>query len=113
MNTIQNFFQNITSRDIFNGGTLLLLWLIAINLIAFIGMGRDKRKARLGEWRTPEATLFLRAIIGGSIGSLLGMYVFHHKTRKPKFVIVMPLILILQILAVIVLAASSDGISFS
>lgn len=99
-------------RDYVNGGTLILAWLLVINLISFFTMGRDKRKARNGEWRTPEATLFLQAVIGGSVGSILGMTVFHHKTRKLKFRIGMPLILLVQVLFVLALLTFSDGVSF-
>ncbi|MDE6893461.1 MAG: DUF1294 domain-containing protein [Lachnospiraceae bacterium] len=60
-------------------------------------MGIDKYKAKKRAFRIPEATLFIIATIGGSVGSLIGMYTFRHKTRHRKFVIGMPLILILQI----------------
>lgn len=74
-----------------------------INLLAFSLMGIDKRKAIKGAFRIPEATLFIIAIIGGSIGSIVGMYVFRHKTRHFKFVYGMPAILIIQILLIILL----------
>lgn len=99
-------------RKYVNGGTLLLAWFLVINLIAFCSMGRDKRRARNGEWRIPEATLFLQALLGGSIGSILGMAFFHHKTRKLKFRIGMPLILLVQVLCVLALLSLSDGVSF-
>lgn len=76
---------------------ILAGYLILINIIGFAAMGMDKRKAKKHKWRTKEATLFLIAIIGGSPGSWLGMYVFHHKTRHWYFVIGMPLILIAQV----------------
>lgn len=60
-------------------------------------MGIDKLKARKRGFRIPEATLFLVALMGGSIGSLVGMYLFRHKTRHRKFTIGMPIILLLQI----------------
>jgi len=66
-------------------------------------MGLDKFKAKNHAWRIPESTLFFIAIIGGSIGSILGMRVFHHKTLHKKFTIGMPLILIIQIALVLVL----------
>jgi len=69
---------------------------VLINLAGLCLMGIDKRRARLGKWRIPERTLFLIALLGGSIGSLIGMYLFRHKTRHLKFVIGMPLILICQ-----------------
>jgi uncharacterized membrane protein YsdA (DUF1294 family) len=62
------------------------LYLIIINVISFIVMGFDKNRARKHLWRVPERILFLVAIIGGSIGSILGMYYFRHKTKHPRFV---------------------------
>lgn len=77
----------------------LLLYLLLVNAVGFVIMLADKRKAQQNLWRIPESTLLTVAAIGGSIGSLAGMHVFHHKTRKPKFYIGIPAILILQILA--------------
>ena len=61
-------------------------------------MGIDKLKAKKGMWRIPENTLFLFAFLGGGIGTITGMYTFRHKTKKMKFVIGMPSIVILEIL---------------
>ena len=72
-----------------------------INLITFILYGADKWKAVHKRWRISEAVLIGMAIAGGSAGGLLGMYVFHHKTRKPAFRFGVPVILILQILLLI------------
>lgn len=72
-------------------------YFLILNIIGFAMMGIDKRKAIKGAFRIPEATLFIVALIGGSMGSILGMYTFRHKTRKRRFVYGMPLILILQI----------------
>lgn len=80
---------------------LLLSYLIAINLIGFALMGIDKYKAKKRAFRIPEATLFTVAVIGGSIGSILGMYAFRHKTRHRSFVYGMPLILIIQIILIL------------
>ena len=80
---------------------IIILYLIAINLIGFCMMGVDKRKARRGKWRVKEASLFLPAVIGGSLGSWLGMYVFRHKTKHWYFVVGMPLILVLQVIVVL------------
>ena len=80
-----------------NAFTILLVYLLSLNLIGFVIMGIDKWRARKQAFRVPEATLFLIALIGGSIGSILGMYAFRHKTRHLSFVIGMPLILILQL----------------
>ena len=77
--------------------TLLSSYFIGINLIGFALMGIDKYKAKKRAFRIPEATLFIIAIIGGSIGSIVGMYAFRHKTRHRSFVYGMPFILILQI----------------
>lgn len=81
--------------------TLLLSYFIGINLIGFALMGIDKYKAKKRAFRIPEATLFIVAIIGGSIGSILGMYTFRHKTRHRAFVYGMPFILIIQIALII------------
>lgn len=78
-------------------------YLVLINLTAFCLMGIDKRKAVKGAFRIPEATLFTVALIGGSIGSIIGMYTFRHKTRHFTFVYGMPAILILQIVLIILL----------
>jgi uncharacterized membrane protein YsdA (DUF1294 family) len=80
---------------------LTLLYLIIINASAFFLMLADKQKARHGAWRIPEATLMWTAILGGSIGALLGMYLFRHKTRHLKFILGIPLILTLQIVCAI------------
>lgn len=71
---------------------ILAIYLVIINLTGFILMGADKRKARLGNWRIPEKAFFIVSIIGGSLGSWAGMYVFRHKTRHWYFVVFMPLI---------------------
>ena len=68
-----------------------------VNIFGFASMGLDKAKARKHEWRISEAMLFFFAIIGGALGSLLGMYLFRHKTRHWYFRVGMPLILILWI----------------
>ena len=85
----------------------ILLYLAGVNLTGFAIMGIDKWKAKKQAFRIPEATLFLIAIIGGSIGSLIGMYTFRHKTRHMTFVIGMPVILALQILILFLLYNSS------
>ncbi len=75
----------------------LIIYLIIINVIAFMLMGIDKGRAKRQAWRIPEKTLFGSAIIGGSIGANLGMQVFRHKTKHLSFQIGMPAILIVQI----------------
>ena len=72
---------------------ILGIYLGIINLIAFITYGVDKKKAERHRFRIPEATLILLAAVGGGLGALLGMLFFHHKTRKPKFCILVPLFL--------------------
>ena len=71
--------------------------LICINVVTFLVYGIDKWKAKQGSWRISEATLLLLAVIGGSIGALLGMQVWHHKTMHLKFKYGLPLILLAQI----------------
>lgn len=83
--------------------SILICYVFVTNLFGFFLMGLDKYKSRKKLWRIPEATLFLVALIGGSIGSFLGMYFFHHKTRHWYFVYGMPLILICQIILIIFL----------
>lgn len=78
-------------------GTVLLVWLAAINLVTFAVYGIDKAKAKRGAWRVPEKTLFLLPLLGGSLGALLGMRVFRHKTKHWYFVWGIPLILLAQI----------------
>ena len=62
-------------------------YLVIMNLIGFVVMGIDKRRAVKRLWRIPESTLFIVALIGGSLGSIIGMYFFHHKTRDRKSVV--------------------------
>ena len=90
---------------------ILAIYFIVINLTGFAMMGIDKIKAVKKLWRIPESTLFVIAIIGGSIGSIIGMRIFHHKTRHWYFVFGMPLILILQILLTIAILKSPLQIS--
>lgn len=81
---------------------LLIAYLLVINVVTFFVYGADKRKAKKDKWRVPERTLFLLAIIGGSIGALAGMYVFHHKTKHWYFKFGIPAILLLQIVLPVV-----------
>ncbi len=75
----------------------LIAYLLIVNALGFALMLVDKRKARRGRWRVPEATLMTVAALGGSLGSLLGMYAVRHKTRHPKFTFGIPVLLALQI----------------
>ena len=83
--------------------TLLLCYVLLINFIGFLLMGIDKAKARRNKWRIPEKTLFLAAILGGSVGSILGMHIFRHKTKHTTFVIGMPCILLLQLTLIFII----------
>lgn len=85
---------------------LIIIYLLAVNVVSFAAMGIDKQKARKRAWRIPESTLFVLAIIGGSIGSILGMRLFRHKTRHRSFVYGMPAILIVQIILILLLVFS-------
>lgn len=76
----------------------ILVYLLIINIFALVTMKLDKEKAKQHKWRIPEKTLFFLAFLGGSVGSILGMQIFRHKTKHLAFVIGMPFILILQIL---------------
>ena len=78
-----------------------IIYLVIINIIAFLAMYIDKRKAKYGKWRIPEQSLFILALIGGSIGAIIGMYTFRHKTKKLRFSVGFPVILILQIILII------------
>lgn len=93
-------------RYLMNAVTLIVVYLVVVNLISFILMGVDKSKARKRSWRIPESTLFVLALIGGSIGSIAGMHLFRHKTRHWYFLYGMPAILIIQILIIVILATS-------
>lgn len=79
----------------------IIIYLISINIIGFLIMWIDKRKAIKGSWRIPEKTLFIITVIGGGIGTIAGMYTFRHKTKKLNFIIGLPLITILEIVLAI------------
>lgn len=77
---------------------IILYYIITVNVLGFLFMGLDKWKAKKRAFRIPEATLFIIAIIGGALGSILGMYLFRHKTKHWYFVYGMPAILVIHIL---------------
>ena len=83
--------------------SFLIIYFVIINIVGFALMGIDKRKAIKRAFRIPEATLFIVALIGGSIGSILGMQVFRHKTRHWYFAFGMPAILVVQIVLLVLL----------
>ena len=87
-------------QDIFNTKNIII-YFILMNLIAFSSMLLDKKKAENGKWRIKESTLLILALIGGSVGELFGMFIWHHKTQKFKFLVGVPMIIILQILIII------------
>lgn len=75
----------------------LLIYLLIMNALGFLLMLADKRRARKNRWRVPERALMTVAALGGSVGSLLGMYTFRHKTRHKKFTLGIPALLVAQI----------------
>ena len=77
---------------------IFFIYLILINLLTFVVYGLDKYKAKKQLWRIPETQLLLLAIIGGSVGAFLGMYIWHHKTKHLKFKLGVPVIFLLQLL---------------
>lgn len=85
---------------------LLIGYLILINLAGLLSMFLDKQRARKDKYRISERSLFLIAAVGGSVGSIAGMYLFRHKTRHKRFIIGLPLILFLQIVILMVAASS-------
>lgn len=80
---------------------ILVIYALVINGMGFAFMGIDKWKAKKRAWRIPESTLFLVALLGGALGSVIGMYTFRHKTRHASFVWGMPIILVLHILVLV------------
>ena len=80
---------------------VILSLILIVNVLAFLLYGIDKWKAKHSRWRIPESVLLGMAVVGGSIGAWLGMRVWHHKTQHKKFRYGVPLILIVQVAAVI------------
>ena len=91
---------------------VLFCFFLLVNLLGFYAMYSDKLRAKKRAFRIPEATLFAIAFIGGSIGCIIGMYLFRHKTRHWYFVYGMPLILILQIAGIFLLKLAPIEIRF-
>ena len=81
----------------------IVIYFVVINIFGFALMGIDKRRARKSAFRIPEATLFSVAIIGGALGSTIGMFFFKHKTKHWYFKFGLPLIFLIQIVIIIVL----------
>lgn len=84
---------------------IVFAYLLMINTAAFLVFGWDKLKAKRDGWRVPEKTLLALAVIGGSVGALIGMRVFRHKTKKAKFTVGIPVILIMQCVGVVLAGA--------
>lgn len=81
--------------------TLLITWAAIINITGFSICAADKRKARKGRWRIPEKTIFIIAIIGGSIGTYAALLLFRHKTKHFSFMFGVPFIFVIQVMAVV------------
>ena len=79
----------------------IIIYFIIINILGFLIMFIDKQKAKKGKWRIPEKTIFIVTALGGGIGTIAGMYTFRHKTQKVGFVVGLPLITIVEIIAII------------
>ena len=94
-NTIQDFLLKHI--------LIVVIYFVLVNLIAFIMYGVDKKKAIKHKWRIPEHDLILVAVLGGSIGAILGMKAFRHKTKHPKFFIGVPAILIVQLILLVLI----------
>lgn len=77
---------------------VFIIYLAAVNVLAFIAYGADKQKARRNQWRISENTLLMLTAIGGSAGAFAGMFIFRHKVKKWKFRIGIPCVLVLQII---------------
>ncbi len=95
-----------------NSLSIVIAYLIVTNIIGFALMGIDKRRAIRNAFRVPEATLFAIAIAGGSIGSILGMLIFRHKTKHWYFKLGMPLVLVFQLLIIALLIMSPISFRF-
>ena len=95
-----------------NSLTLIIVYFAIVNILGFALMGIDKRRARKMAFRIPEATLFAIAIIGGSLGSIIGMFLFKHKTKHWYFKFGLPLILILQLAVLVAMFTMPVQFSF-
>lgn len=87
----------------------MIYYLFVINVITFAAFGLDKRKAKKRKFRIRESVLLGLALIGGSLGAMAGMFLFHHKTRKPAFRIEIPVLFLLQGVIWILIAGMEMG----
>ena len=94
-------FLNQTGLIVYLTPINIIMYLLIINLLGLFVMYIDKKKAKYGRWRIPEKTLLIIALLGGSIGTISGMYLFRHKTQKIKFTLGFPTILISEIIIII------------
>ena len=78
---------------------IIAVYLVGMNLFGFSLMGADKRRAERKQMRISEFSIFMAAFLGGSLGEIIGAYVFHHRTRHPKFMIGLPIIFVVELLA--------------
>ena len=95
--------QKIELKDILSIQNIII-YLIVINIIGFAIMYIDKQKAKKGKWRIPEKVIFIVTALGGGIGTIAGMYTFRHKTQKVGFVVGLPAITTVEIIAIIYFA---------
>lgn len=79
---------------------LIFIYVVFINMLLFALISIDKQKAKLNQWRISEKTLFILAIIGGSVGGIIGMYTFRHKTKHLKFTLGFPAIILFQVIVI-------------
>lgn len=91
--------MKVTSKtsEVINTNSLLIYYLLGINAMTFALYGIDKLRSKKGWWRIPEKTLLMLAAIGGSMGALCGIRLFHHKTKHKKFYLGVSILLVLQI----------------
>lgn len=76
----------------------VIIYVVVINIIAFLAMGLDKWKAKRNAWRIPEQTLISLVLLGGGIGGIAGMYLFRHKTKRARFYIGFPALFIVEVI---------------
>lgn len=88
--------------------TYLIIYLALINCISFLAYRTDKKKSVKGRWRIKENTLLLYSFLGGGIGSMLGMKMYHHKTKKLKFILGVPLLTIVSVVLIIITISLLD-----